>query len=124
MKKTKKSEPKKTTKKCGVVSVQVSSPARKLMLMFDNVKNLTEELSEAKDNYNNACQTIAAMHEAALGERTGPIRGVVEDVADVRTQLLEAQATIQALLSESKEVRLPKYSNIDKHRYTRPFPRT
>lgn len=42
---------------------------------------------EAGRNYNGACQTIARMHEAATG-RSGeaPIRGVVEDLADMRAE--------------------------------------
>ncbi|MBT2381988.1 hypothetical protein J7E90_33125, partial [Streptomyces sp. ISL-111] len=42
-----------------------------------------------------ACRTIAEMHQAATGRTgMGPIRGVVEDVADVRAR---AQATEQQL---------------------------
>lgn len=36
--------------------------------------------------YDAACVTLAQMHAAAVGEVRGPIRGVVEDVADVRAQ--------------------------------------
>ncbi|MFI8200049.1 hypothetical protein ACIF6K_26595 [Streptomyces sp. NPDC085942] len=40
-----------------------------------------------------ACKTIAEMHEAATGRTgMGPIRGVVEDVADVRTRAEQAEA--------------------------------
>lgn len=60
--------------------------------MADNAT--TEALADAEEhkrNYLNACTTIAAMHEAAVGEVTGPIRGVVEDVADVREAMLRAE---------------------------------
>ena len=46
--------------------------------------------AEMKGNYERACQTIAEMHAAAVGEVTGPIRGVVEDVADLRARLVAA----------------------------------
>ncbi|MFB6809437.1 hypothetical protein [Streptomyces sp. NPDC056387] len=62
--------------------------------MADTAK-ITEALDEAaehKQNYANACRTIAEMHAAAVGEVTGPARGVVEDVADVRTAMLRAEA--------------------------------
>ncbi|MEU0037229.1 hypothetical protein [Streptomyces sp. NPDC006333] len=39
-----------------------------------------------------ACGTIADMHAAAVGEVRGPIRGVVEDVADVRAELIGYRA--------------------------------
>ncbi|MGA5084075.1 hypothetical protein [Streptomyces pseudogriseolus] len=45
-----------------------------------------------KADYLSACQTIATMHEAATGKAgEGPVRGVVEDVADVRARLLAAE---------------------------------
>lgn len=54
------------------------------------------EASEFKDSYLNACATIAAMHAAAVGRGDrGPVRGVVEDVADVRAALLQAEAAIE-----------------------------
>jgi len=50
------------------------------------------ELGEHRNNYLGACTTIAAMHAAAVGrDDLGPTRGVVEDVADVRTAMLQAQ---------------------------------
>lgn len=55
---------------------------------------LRTERDEATAKYDSACQTIAAMHAAAVGEVRGPIRGVVEDVADVAAQLATARATI------------------------------
>lgn len=44
-----------------------------------------------RDEYDFACQTIAAMHAAAVGEVRGPIRGVVEDVADLRARCQAAE---------------------------------
>ena len=49
-------------------------------------KDLRAELEEATTNYKRACATIAAMHEAAMGEVCGSKRGVVEDVADLRAE--------------------------------------
>ncbi|MEU0102209.1 hypothetical protein [Streptomyces sp. NPDC006267] len=49
-----------------------------------------------KEAHDRACKTIADMHEAATGRTgMGPIRGVVEDVADVRAraELAEHRAT-------------------------------
>lgn len=46
------------------------------------------ELSNMRAAHDSACRTVADMHAAAVGaERSGPIRGVVEDVADVRAHL-------------------------------------
>lgn len=41
-------------------------------------------VAELRADYEGACQTIAAMMAAAIGEGRGPIRGVVEDIADLR----------------------------------------
>lgn len=48
------------------------------------LEDARRELAEMRRSYESACVTIADMHEAAVGEIRGPIRGVVEDVADVR----------------------------------------
>jgi hypothetical protein len=48
------------------------------------------ERDEHKASYLRACKTIAEMHAAAVGEVRGPIRGVVEDVHDLRSEYLEA----------------------------------
>ncbi|MFJ7411603.1 hypothetical protein ACIQWZ_12415 [Streptomyces sp. NPDC098077] len=54
-----------------------------------------QDATRHRDDYLAACRTIAEMHEAATGRKgMGPIRGVVEDVTDVRTR---AQATEQQL---------------------------
>lgn len=45
---------------------------------------LRASLDQRTADYERACQTIAAMHQAAVGEVTGPRRGVVEDVVDLR----------------------------------------
>lgn len=53
----------------------------------------TQELAEAmadrdrfKQDYINACELVAAMHKAAVGETRGPTRGVVEDITDLRAE--------------------------------------
>lgn len=46
--------------------------------------NLRAEVERLKEEHGRACETIAAMHAAAVGEVRGSVRGVVEDVADLR----------------------------------------
>lgn len=57
-----------------------------------------DELQETADNlkhdYMRACQTLAHMHAAAVGEVRGPDRGVVEDVADLRARCLAAEEAL------------------------------
>lgn len=54
-----------------------------------------EALAERyKADYLSACTQIADMHAAAVGEARGPIRGVVEDVADVRARAEHAEAAV------------------------------
>lgn len=51
------------------------------------------ERNEMRRNYDSACKTIADMHAAATGrEGIGPVRGVVEDVEDVRQRAERAEA--------------------------------
>lgn len=50
----------------------------------DQIKELRAENERLRDEYLNACALVANMHKAAVGEITGPVRGVVEDVADLR----------------------------------------
>lgn len=52
---------------------------------------------EARENYQRACETITRMHAASVGEITGPIRGVVEDVADVKSKLDSSLAECERL---------------------------
>ena len=52
------------------------------------IAELEYGLAEMRGNYEGACKTMAEMHAAAVGEVTGPNRGVVEDVADLRTTAL------------------------------------
>lgn len=52
------------------------------------IKQLKAELSEAKKKHKRACKTIAAMHAAAVGEVREPRRGLVEDVAELRKEVL------------------------------------
>lgn len=46
-----------------------------------------QEVERLKADYEGACKMIADMHSAAMGEVTGPRRGVVEDVADLRAEV-------------------------------------
>lgn len=50
--------------------------------------------SERHQDHQRACEQIAAMHAAAVGEVRGPIRGVVEDVADMRARMLAAEEAL------------------------------
>lgn len=50
---------------------------------------------DMRHDYERACQTIAEMHAAAVGEVTGPKRGVVEDVADVRKERDELKRKVE-----------------------------
>ena len=45
------------------------------------------EVDEAKRNYLNACEAVAEIHAAAMGEVCGPRLGVVKDVAGLRAEV-------------------------------------
>lgn len=50
------------------------------------------ECDARKQELQRACKTIADMHEAAVGEVRGPIRGIVDDVRDLRDRMLALEA--------------------------------
>lgn len=69
-----------------------------------NIARLTRERDEAREerdrarrDHEGACQLVAKMHHAATGAVSGPARGVVEDVADVRARMLDAEAKAERL---------------------------
>ncbi|MFF9284848.1 coiled-coil domain-containing protein [Streptomyces griseosporeus] len=65
------------------------------------IREAEDEAKRFKADYLNACQTIATMHAAATGyDDRGPVRGVVEDVADMRARMLAAE---EALTNEQRE---------------------
>jgi len=59
-----------------------------------------EERDRARRDHEGACHLVAKMHHAATGAVTGPARGVVEDVADVRARLLAAESRASSLSRE------------------------
>lgn len=90
----------------------------------DVLNRLNAEIDKAevrvgriRDDYDRACQTIAAMHKATTGLTRGPIRGVVEDVEDLGdlvdgfAEYIMAgqvpQHTAAQLLNEYKRLRGP-----------------
>jgi hypothetical protein len=50
-----------------------------------------QDAARYKADYEIACQIVASMHAAAVGEIRGPSVGPVEDVAAIRQQLLDSQ---------------------------------
>lgn len=64
----------------------------------DGISALTRALDEVaslRGELDRAQATIADMHAAALGARgLSPVRGLVEDVADIRARMLDAEARL------------------------------
>lgn len=48
------------------------------------IERLDTELRLAKEDHQRCCELVAAMHMAAIGGVRGPMRGVVQDIADLR----------------------------------------
>lgn len=59
------------------------------------IKRLRAEAERWKHEFDQAASLVAEMHAAAVGEISGPTRGVVEDVTEVRNQMLIAQADLR-----------------------------
>lgn len=79
------------------VSLDEHAIARALIDARATIARLEGELQERTEDYHRACSTIAAMHAAAVGEITGPRRGAVEDVEDVRTRADAAERRVEAV---------------------------
>ena len=73
--------------------------------MVDREIELRAENARLKDDYQNACKTVAEMHAAAVGQIVGPNRGVVEDVADLRAERDDWKARAEAAEAELARVR-------------------
>jgi hypothetical protein len=71
--------------------------------LTDERDALRAEVERLRGNYEGACQTIARMHEAAMGEVCGPNRGVVEDVADLRAEVESWKRNVDITGAELKD---------------------
>ena len=58
--------------------------AEELARLREELKYAKVEAARFKEEHQGACHLVAQMHAAAVGEVTGPNRGVVEDVEDLR----------------------------------------
>jgi len=66
--------------------------------LLSQISELDLGLGQFKESYEGACETIASMHAAAVGEIRGPIRGVVEDIEDLRSEKI-------SLATEAEDLR-------------------
>jgi hypothetical protein len=67
---------------------------------------LAEEVGNLRESYQQACQLVAQMHEAAMGVACGPIDGVVDDVIALRKKaekLAMENAALRAGLAYYKQ---------------------
>lgn len=62
------------------------------------------EIIRLRVDYERACKTVAEMHAVAVGEIRGPIVGVVEDVANVRAELLKLRIALQDIHARASAV--------------------
>ena len=58
---------------------------------------LVRENDQLREDHGHACEMIAKIHEAAMGEVCGPVRGVIEDVEDLRADRDNWKAQYDAL---------------------------
>ena len=80
------------------ISRERSEALQQNMRDQQTIRELREELARAKEDYERTCVTIVQMHEAATGVvGGGPLRGVVEDVKDLRTRMQNMEALLTRL---------------------------
>ena len=63
------------------------------------------ELRHVRRAWEGACVMVADMHAAAIGRVGGPLRGVVEDVTDVRKERDELRARCEAAEARCEAMR-------------------
>ena len=77
-------------------------------IMFNSLKAKLEyaqqESARFREEHQEACHLVAQMHAAAVGEVTGPNRGVVEDVEDLRLRAEDGSRDYDALMREREQV--------------------
>lgn len=62
-------------------------------------RDLARQNGALQKAYRDACQLIADMHTAAVGEKRQPVRGLVEDVLDARYAAAEEIAHLADLVA-------------------------
>jgi hypothetical protein len=87
-----------TTGRYGIRSSARRDGERILALLdaLNEAETRAQEAEEDRDrnyeSYIGACRQVAEMHEAAMGEITGPHAGVVEDIRNNRLRAVAAEA--------------------------------
>jgi chromosome segregation ATPase len=61
------------------------------------VKRLRDAFERLKEQYEFAAESVARMHEAAVGEIRGPIISVIEDIKAVRERAEKAEADVERM---------------------------
>lgn len=62
--------------------------------------DLHKEVERLKADYGGACELVAKMHGAVVGWGNGPIRGVVEDVEDLKARAENAEHNFGVMMDE------------------------
>lgn len=78
--------------------------ARALEAMKRELDKNVVELTVAKEEHQRACETIAQMHAAAMGEVIGPRLGVVEDVANLRATMVSLSDALERHVKANGEL--------------------
>jgi len=74
------------------------------MQQYDRAEQAKAEVARLKDDYHGACKTVAAMHAAAVGAVQGAKRGVVEDVADLKSDRDRLRAALEDVLNQESKI--------------------
>ena len=66
----------------------------------DRIKELEAEVERLKEQYESAAESVARMHEAAVGEIRGPSISVLDDIKAVRERAEKAEAEVKRLKTD------------------------
>ncbi len=77
---------------------EIESVSRTAVALIWKYRTTLQQLGEMREKYESACQDIAAIHAAAMGEVCAPVNGVIEDVEELRRKALDQADCINVVL--------------------------
>ena len=78
----------------------------------DKCEKLETEVERLKEQYESAAESVARMHEAAVGEIRGPSISVLDDIKAVRERAEKAEAEVERLKNDFNQLKTLMHQTI------------
>lgn len=95
----------KAREEVGLERIKVRALADRALAAERSRDEARADAKEQRENYHRAAGTIAEMYAAAMGHNDGPARGVVEDMADLRSRALAAERARDEAVAEVESLK-------------------